>query len=132
MADTALHCNVITPELNVLDCEATSVVLPAHDGLVGIMNHRAPMLCKLGFGALKVDSALGTQSFFVESGFAQMLDNRLTILTDRAEPISNIKPDEARKELDDALILPSGNDEQVNARFRAVERARARIRAISA
>lgn len=128
MADSTLHCDVITPESTVLDCEATSVILPAHDGQIGIMNQRAPLLCKLGYGPLKVESPSGSHQFFVESGFAQMLNNKLTVLTERAEPVSNIKPDEARKELDDALALPSGNQEQIDAKSIAVERARARVR----
>ncbi len=131
MADT-LHCDVITPEDKVLECEATSVILPAHDGLVGIMHDRAPLLCKLGYGPLRVETSSGTQSYFIESGFAQMLNNKLTILTAKAQPIADIKSDEARKELEDALALPSGNDEEVDGKFVAVERARARVRSVSA
>ena len=44
----ALTCSVITPEAQVFDGAAESVVVPAHDGEIGILFNRAPLLAKLG------------------------------------------------------------------------------------
>lgn len=45
MADT-FHCSVVTPERAVLECEASFAAFPAHDGEIGIMPQRAPLLCR--------------------------------------------------------------------------------------
>ncbi len=86
MAEAAptFHLSVITPERAVLETEATFVVFPAWDGEVGVLRNRAPLLHRLGKGELRVQSPAGNRSLQVEGGFAQMVDNRLTILTEQA------------------------------------------------
>ena len=64
-----------------MDCEASFVVFPAHDGEMGILKGRAPLVCKLGIGALRVEASDGEKTLYVDGGFAQMLGNDLTILT---------------------------------------------------
>lgn len=78
----SFRCVVVTPEQQQLDEQASQVILPAHDGLIGILTDRAPLLVKLGKGALRVDIAGGQQkTFSVDGGIAQMKDNVLTVLT---------------------------------------------------
>ncbi|MCH7813271.1 MAG: F0F1 ATP synthase subunit epsilon [Planctomycetes bacterium] len=88
--NTQLRCQLITPDAEVLDVEAISVVFPAHDGQVGILKNRAPLLCQLGRGVCRVMTSDGQREFRIQGGFARMLDNRLTILTQHAE---NTQPD---------------------------------------
>ena len=81
----AFQCTLVTPEQQVLDEKVTQVILPAHDGKIGILTDRAPLLVKLGAGALRLDLAVGQKRFLnIEGGIAQMKDNRLTILTNQA------------------------------------------------
>ena len=75
-------CSVVTPERAVLECEATFVAMPAHDGEIGILHNRAPLLCRLGVGRLRVESTSEKHVLFVSGGFAEMVANRLTILTE--------------------------------------------------
>ena len=79
------HCTIVTPEQQALDEQATQVILPAHDGQMGILTDRAPLLVRLGKGDLRVDLASGGQKHFtVSGGVAQMKDNELTVLTTAA------------------------------------------------
>jgi F-type H+-transporting ATPase subunit epsilon len=95
----AFKCTVVTPEQQALDESATQVVLPAWDGEVGILTDRAPLLVKIGLGALRIDLEGGqTRKFFIDGGIAQMKDNRLTILTDEATPAEQIDAEAARAE----------------------------------
>ena len=81
----SFQCTVVTPERLLLDEPVTQAIVPAHDGLVGILTGRAPLLVKLGAGRLRLDMPSGSQQFFqVGGGVAQMKDNRLTILTTQA------------------------------------------------
>jgi F-type H+-transporting ATPase subunit epsilon len=84
--------SVITPEAIVLEATVTQAQVPAHDGLVGILQHRAPLLAKLGTGVLSLDTAAGRQQFLVSGGYAQMKGDELTILTDEATPAAQITP----------------------------------------
>src|SRR5262245_51355732 len=129
MATTApLHCSVITPEQRVLDTDATAVVMPAHDGLVGILHNRAPLLTELGTGVLRVDTAgEGTREFYVDGGFAQVLNNDVTILTERAAAAENISSADAQKALQAAEAMPAHDEVSTAARRRAIERARAQL-----
>ena len=66
------HCSVITPERAVLEADATFVAFPAHDGEVGILPNRAPLLFKMGAGELRVESPQGNQVLFVDGGYTAM------------------------------------------------------------
>jgi F-type H+-transporting ATPase subunit epsilon len=123
-----LHCSVITPEQSVLDADATAVVMPAHDGQVGILHNRAPLLTELGTGVLRVDTTdQGPRQFFVDGGFAQVLNNEVTILTERAAAAENISAADAQKALQQAEALPAHDETSTVARRRAIDRAKAQL-----
>jgi F-type H+-transporting ATPase subunit epsilon len=121
------RCVIVTPEQQVLDEALTQAILPAHDGLVGILTDRAPLLAKLGQGPLRVDLAGGqTRHFYVEGGIAQMKDNRLTILTNQATPASEIDAEAARAEYAEAVARKVTDRHTVEDRERELARARAK------
>lgn len=121
------HCSVITPERAVLETEATFVAFPAHDGEVGILPGRAPLLFKMGIGELRVESPEGNHNYFVDGGFAQMVENRLTLLTEQAKTIQEIDPAAAERALAEARDMPMVSDSEFAARQRAVRRAETQI-----
>lgn len=80
-----INCSVITPEEQVLEATASQVIIPAHDGKVGILNMRAPLLCELGQGTLRIDTIDdGEKSVEISGGFAQVLNNEVIVLTEKA------------------------------------------------
>lgn len=113
------HCSVITPERAVLETDATFVALPAHDGELGVLRNRAPMLYKLGTGELRVETPEGKHSLFVDGGFAQMVDNRLTLLTEQAKRIEEIDSAAVERAAAEARSLAKGSEQAQ----RAVKRA---------
>lgn len=127
MAKDTFHCSVITPERAVLETEATFVAFPAHDGEVGILPGRAPLLFKMGIGELRVESPEGKHNFFVDGGFAQMVENRLTLLTEQAKAVEEIDKAAAERALAEARDLPMVSDAEFAARQRAVRRAETQI-----
>jgi F-type H+-transporting ATPase subunit epsilon len=124
--DTFL-CSVITPERAVLETNATFVAFPAHDGEVGILRDRAPLLFKLGIGELRVETPEGNHRFFVDEGFAQMVDNRLTLLTEQAKAVAEIDRAAAARALDEARALPMVSDAEFTAHQKAVRRAEVQL-----
>ncbi len=103
MAEKTFHCKLITPEACVLDNEVTSVVFPQWDGQVGVLPKRAPLMSKMGLGELRIKFAEGgTRSYLLEGGFAQMVDNNLTMLAEGAHSAETLSEQEAQAELAEA------------------------------
>lgn len=99
----AFDCVVVTPEQQSFNGTVRQVVLPAHDGQVGILTGRAPLLVKLGIGTLRLERTKGADEvFFVDGGVAQMKDNRLTILTDKAIAAADLDAESAKAEYAEA------------------------------
>ena len=44
---------VVTPEKQVLEETADSIAIPMHDGELGILPDRAPLMCELGIGQMR-------------------------------------------------------------------------------
>ena len=118
---------IVTPEHQVLDESFESVVLPAHDGQIGLLTDRAPLLVKLGQGPLELTARAGQppRRFYVEGGIAQMKDNHLTVLTQIAIPAGEISAESARAELAEATAQRVVDDASFEDRQRRMQRARA-------
>jgi F-type H+-transporting ATPase subunit epsilon len=127
MANT-FHVSVITPERAVLESDATFAAVPAHDGELGILHNRAPLLYRLGAGLLRIDTTEGKRALFVAGGFAQMVENRLTILTEVAKDVDQLDRAAAERALADARAMKGVTEAEFNARQRALASARAQIR----
>jgi len=117
---------VVTPEQQVLDESASQVIVPAHDGQIGILTDRAPLIVKLGQGALQIDLAAGqSRKLYVEGGLAQMKENVLTILTQVAIPVEEIDAAAAKAELAEATAQRITDKASCDDRQRRLQRARA-------
>jgi F-type H+-transporting ATPase subunit epsilon len=127
MADT-FHFTLVTPERAVLDLEATFVAFPAFDGEMGVLAHRAPMVVKLGAGELRVEGPEGKHRYFVDGGFGQMVENRLTLLTELAQPVTDLDRHVAERQLEAALAAPAADEASRVARERTIAGARIRRR----
>lgn len=117
--NNTFHCSVITPERAVLETDATFVALPAHDGELGVLRNRAPMLYKLGTGELRVESPEGKHILFVDGGFVQMVDNRLTLLTEQAKRLDEIDTAAVERAMADARSQIKGSEQARRAFKRA-------------
>ena len=78
-----MKVSVISPESVLFEGEASSVVAPAFDGEVGILENHAPMMTLLGTGALRLDGASG-KTFNIDGGFLQVVDNSVRVVTEKA------------------------------------------------
>ena len=119
------HCTLVTPEQKLLDEEVTYASVPAWDGLVGVAPSRAPMLIKLGDGPLRLDFTQGgSRYFFLGGGFAQMKDNRLSLLTAEAVPADQIVKSNAEADLKTARERQARSDDALDQKERDLNRAR--------
>jgi len=79
-----LKVSVISPEAILFEGEVESVVAPAFDGEVGILQHHAPMVTLLGTGELRLKGGGSDRRFTVEGGFLQVVDDHVRVVTERA------------------------------------------------
>lgn len=122
----AFNCVVVTPEEQVVDQQVSQVVFPAHDGQIGILTDRAPLLAKIGVGELRLTPTSGqAKSFFVDGGIAQMKDNKLTVLTTQAIPVEELSAETARAELAEASARKITDPTSAEQREHGLKRARA-------
>ena len=127
MAQHQLHLSLITPEAKIFEDDVDFVAIPAHDGEIGILFNRSPLVCQLGSGQMKIRTGETEQTWFVDTGFAQVLDNRVVVLTQKALKPEQISRDDAARQLEDARRLPVTTDDAARKRVRAEASARARL-----
>ncbi|RKY13553.1 MAG: ATP synthase F1 subunit epsilon [Planctomycetota bacterium] len=73
---------LLTPKAKLLEARVGSVVLPAHDGQMGILRNHCPTLAELGFGVMQVrEIADRSDAFYIiEGGFVRISENHVTVL----------------------------------------------------
>jgi F-type H+-transporting ATPase subunit epsilon len=124
----SIQLNIVTPERTTFDETVEGVVVPMLDGEAGILAGHSPLIGRLAPGEVRVQQAGRNQRFFVDGGFVQVADNRVSILTGRALTIDQINVAEARRVLETTQISANDKPEVVEIKTKAIDAARAQIR----
>ena len=120
-----LRLVLVTPEKTMFDRSVASIRLPMFDGSAGIFPRRAPLVGRLGVGELKVNDTDGSsESYFVDSGFIQVKNDQVSVLTQSAQPLSEIDRRAAQAELDAANAESAVGDAEFAVLAHRLERAR--------
>lgn len=123
-----LRCIVVTPEQTVLDKTADFVAMPLFDGEIGIAPLHSPMIGRLGYGELRIRTEGKVTRYYVDGGFVQVLDNVVSVLTNRAVPAEKLEAEEAGKLLQTAMARAAAGEEEIAIRNKLVTQARAQLR----
>ncbi|MDH3307379.1 MAG: F0F1 ATP synthase subunit epsilon [Acidimicrobiia bacterium] len=92
----SFRVDVVSPEATLWSGDATFIVARTPDGEIGIMADHEPLMGALITSAVHVEGADGTKTTIaVHGGFIQVLENQVTLLTDRAEVVKG-DADDAR------------------------------------
>ena len=92
-----LEVVVVTPERSVLATEADFVVVPAHDGELGILKNHAPLLAQLQPGEIRITRGSDVEAIAVSGGFVEVRANRVSLFTETAEMAQEIDAERARQ-----------------------------------
>ncbi len=80
---------ILTPEKKIYNGDVYGVQLPGIDGLFEVLNKHAPLISALKKGNLKIlKDKTNTESFAIESGFVEVLNNKATVLVEGAVAIN--------------------------------------------
>jgi F-type H+-transporting ATPase subunit epsilon len=81
----AFRLDIVAPEAVVWSGEADFVVARTTEGEIGILTGHEPLMSALATGVVVVESGNDTITIGTHGGFLQVLNNQVTLLTDRAE-----------------------------------------------
>ena len=71
------------------------------------------------------------QRYYVDGGFVQVVDNSVSVLTNRAVPAASLNVGAATEQLRTALARPAAGREEMAIRDRLVSQARGQLRVAS-
>lgn len=130
-----MKLEVLTPEKVLVKREDIFyVLLNTVNGGIGILANHGPMIAALGEGTLKLqDDKNEVILVYVEGGFAEVKDNKVVILTPRAQKAENIdvaKYEQIRSEAQARLDHPDSLTDIPHTE-KILRRAQARLKTAS-
>jgi F-type H+-transporting ATPase subunit epsilon len=88
---------VVTPERQVLSTEVDEVSAPGALGYFGVLPGHAPFITTLGQGELGYRSGNRWEYLAITWGYAEVLPNKVTVLTETAEMAAEIDIERAER-----------------------------------
>jgi len=120
MAET-VEFELVAPTELLFSEAVDMVVVPGGEGDFGILPGHTPMVSTVRPGVINIYDKQGkvTKSIFVEGGFAEVTEERCTVLAEQAIPVEELTQDVAEKRLqaaNDALMATDDEGEKIGAR----------------
>ena len=129
----SLNVRVITPDKVVWDANSEELILPSSTGQLGILTDHAPLLTALDIGVMRLKSEAGWTSLVLMEGFAEVEENKVTILCNGAEEGGSIDLKSAQEELEKVTLLvdeATTKKEKIEATIE-LRKAKARLQAVA-
>lgn len=126
----SFKAQILTPEGSLFEGEVTGVRVPGEAGNFEVKTLHADIISTLEVGELLVRKASGEKLHYaVSGGFVEVFDNKLTLLAEAAEPITEIDIERAEKARERAKKRIRSNDPSIDRERaeRALKRAENRI-----
>ena len=127
-----LNIRVIAPDRTVWDANAEEVILPSSTGQLGILTGHIPLLTALDIGVMRVRIDKDWVPIVLMGGFAEIDNNKITILVNGAEETIDIDISLAQKNLEEAtakLTQAISTKDKIEA-TQNIRKARARLQAV--
>lgn len=128
----SLNVRVITPDRVVWDASAEELILPSSTGQLGILKEHAPLLTALDIGVVRLRTAESWTSIVLMEGFAEVENNKVTILCNGAEESASIDVAKTQAELERITLLidqVTTAKEKIDATLE-LRKAKARLQAV--
>ncbi len=121
-----LNVSVVTPERAVWTGEAQFVIARSADGDIGVLPGHAPFLGALGYARLIIQDSDGQTYIAVHGGFIEVMDDKVTVLTQTAEPAAEIDTTLANRQREEAerAVHEQDTPENRQALLRAANRVK--------
>lgn len=119
---------LLTPKAKLLDVKAGSVIVPAHDGQMGILRNHCPLLAALGFGIMQVHEIADRPDayFIIEGGFVRVSENHVTVLAYDVTTFEGKDKKEVERMVSHAQSVIAGQ-EYIRTQQQAIDQRKARF-----
>ena len=95
-----VELDIVSPEKLLLSRAVEMVVLPAYEGEMGVLVGHAPMIVLLRGGVIRLyDGGTVREQLYVSGGFAEITQERVTVLATEATPLADVSRDEGQRRL---------------------------------
>jgi len=130
-----LRLSIVTPARPLIDADVEQVVAPGSEGEFGVLPGHAALLVSLQPGVVRWIESGRARRAAISGGFAEVTQERVTVLAPTAELPEQIDPAEAERRRTDAAAALSNTGslsppEEVEKLRDAVLRAQARVDAL--
>ena len=88
--ESTLYLEIVTPDKVVLSLPVDYVGVPGAEGEFGVLPNHIPMLSALAVGHLYFRTEGNTHHVFIAGGFAEISENKISILAESAERSEDI------------------------------------------
>ncbi|WP_298067706.1 F0F1 ATP synthase subunit epsilon [uncultured Mailhella sp.] len=125
-----LRLDIVTPDRVVLGADVDYVGAAGVDGQFGVLPDHSPLLSALKIGDLYYRQGGEVKWAFVSGGFAEVSENKVTVLAEAAELAADIDVDraeQAKARAEKRLKAPEPDTDTARAEL-ALTRAIARLR----
>ena len=123
-----IQLEIITPEKLALREAVDEVVLPGLTGELGILPDHEPLITQLKTGVLTYRQGSAQQKLHVSGGFAEVLGDKVSVLSDVAEKPEEIDTERAKAALGRAEKRLGGNDASFDTARAELKKERAKTR----
>ncbi|QXD24077.1 ATP synthase F1 subunit epsilon [Opitutia bacterium ISCC 51] len=109
----SIKLEIVTPVEKVYSETVDSVVLPTSSGEVGILPGHIPLITEILAGELAVTKEGALDLLAVDNGFAEVIGDTVSVLTEAAVDIEDIdlaSVEEAKRRAEEALKEAEGQD----------------------
>jgi F-type H+-transporting ATPase subunit epsilon len=129
MPDT-FQLEIVTPEKLLVNEAVEEAQIPGQTGYLGILPGHAPLITELGVGTITYRVQGDTRTLAVAWGFAEVLQEKVTILAEAAERPEEIDVTRAQKAKERAEQRLKSSDPQVDFERAedALQRAETRLK----
>ena len=103
-----LQVSIVTPEEDVLDMQCDEVVVPGVKGDLGLLPDHIPLISAVQPGVLTTFAGGKATHYVVSSGFVEIDEDRVSILTGTCDKAADIDVARAQKALDAAQAKSDG------------------------
>ena len=111
-----INFDFVSPEASIISSEVDMVLIPGEDGDAGILPDHSPFMTTLRQGIVEVTFEQGNvKKYLVEGGFADITQDKMTILAETSLNLSDTDSKVLKSELDiiNEKLASAEEDEKV-------------------
>ena len=125
-----IFLEIVTPESLVIQEKVSEVTAPGEDGEFGVLWGHTPFLTKLKIGEIKYIKEGNPKFLFVNNGFAEVIEDRVSVLVttaEKAEDIDTKRAESAKTRAEERIKMAEKEEVDYARAVAALDRALYRL-----